>query len=441
MSVLQAAGSTLMHSQSSSQSLRLKSPPLASTLGVRSLREEYLKAVHKNSIPSHMKHIEERLMQEGSLHETVASEERTELPRFKRLFANGDLMPPGLFIAALELSSNETLNGRTLAYDGDVLLLRDNLVMAYKPLVLKIRQLNAREIDELPIRLVVNFSRAWTAFESTWLRNREVHAVEALQPLAKAILSLEPLLLSAEKERLLPWPRVQHQKAVTLKCLQGFVHSFAELAGCVLPSLQRELDHDPRLLLLMDHVLSLRGDKSVNSCLDGLSSAPEVNFPDHQAAKTVGSPPGTLPGMQASGALRDGKGVTLDTYAFKLLGASVGDAVAAGKLHSASGNGQAGRAKMAVSLGTDSVDMKVLNSIARPRDARETELSRRAAKHASELLSAFEGVKDVLLALKSTLEELDPALDRDEVFVSSLLRFERAFKVAKRLFLEPDNLA
>merc|ERR1712151_661276 len=124
---------------------------------------------------------------------------------------------------------------------GDVLVYRDNLVMAYKPLVAKIRMLHSREIDELPQRMVSNFARAWTAFESSWLRNCEIHAVEALQPLAKAILALEPLLNSAEKERLLPWPRVQHQKVVTHKCLEGFVHALSELASSVLPSLQREL--------------------------------------------------------------------------------------------------------------------------------------------------------------------------------------------------------
>merc|ERR1719401_2725746 len=143
---------------------------------------------------------------------------------------------------------------------------------------MKIRQVNAKEIDDIPLNAVATFAHAWTAFESAWLRSREAHAVQALQPLAKAILSLEPLLLSLDKERLLPWPRVQHQKAVTLKCLEGFVHSLANLAAVVLPSLSRELTHDSRLLLLMDHVLSLSGDTTVNSCLAGLSSTPEVSF-------------------------------------------------------------------------------------------------------------------------------------------------------------------
>merc|ERR1711920_618463 len=245
------------------------------------------------------------------------------------------------------------------------------------------RQLHAKEIDELPERLVLNFTRAWTAWESAWLRNREVHAVDALQPLAKAILSLEPLLLSAEKERLLPWPRVQHQKAVTLKCLEGFVHSLSELAGSVLPSLARELDHDPRLLLLMDHVLSLRGDTKVISCLDGISSAPEVSFPDHQSSK--GQPAPTIN--------RDA-GVTLDSYAFKLLGSSVGDAVASGKLKAESGNGQAGRAKMVQSLGSHTVDVSVLKGKLAEGGGKETGLSNKAGAHAAELLGASEAVKD-----------------------------------------------
>merc|ERR1712216_476542 len=121
----------------------------------------------------------------------------------------------------------------------------------------------------------------------------------------------EPLLLSAEKEKLLPWPRVQSQKQVTLKCLEGFMSSFRDLASSVLPSLSRELDHDPRLLLLMDHVLSLRGDTSVKSCLDGLSAAPDVSFPDHQKAPL---PPGSTAQEEAARAL------SLDAYAFKLLG-------------------------------------------------------------------------------------------------------------------------
>jgi len=291
-----------------------------------------------------------------------------------------------------------------------------------------------KEIDTLPGRIVLNFTRAWTAWESAWLRNREVHAVEALQPLAKAILSLEPLLLSHDKEKLLPWPRVQHQKAVTLKCLEGFVHSLAELAACVLPSLQRELAHDTRLLLLMDHVLSLSGDTTVNSCLAGLSSTPEVTFPDHQARGSPTSPT-ALKDMQMPGQ-QGGTGVGLDSYAFKLLGASVGDAKSASKQRRqlmdlmAGGATQVGNGAAAKLGGGPKMPI-----------IKESQLHRKSQVHAAELLTAFECVKDVLLSLKSTLEYIDPALDKDEVFVGHLQRFERAFKRAKRLFLEPDNLA
>mmetsp|Transcript_48719 Transcript_48719/g.139325 ORF Transcript_48719/g.139325 Transcript_48719/m.139325 type:complete len:439 (+) Transcript_48719:86-1402(+) len=438
MSVFKTAGNTLLAGGQG-----LKGPPgyaPVSTLGVRSLREEYLKPVHKNSIPNTMRLIEESLERDAmQMQEPVASDERLELPRFQHLFQGGELLPPGVFIAALELGNSEKLNGRQMQYDTDVLVLRDNLVMAYKPLLVKIRQLNAKEIQDLPRGPVLSFCRSWTAWESAWLRNREVHAVEALQPLAKAILSLEPLLLSAEKERLLPWPRVQHQKAVTLKCLEGFVHSLSVLAATVLPSLARELDHDSRLLLLMEHVLSLRGDTTITTCLEGLSSAPDVAFPDHQGhGKTWPSAGASFP---ATGAKDGARGVPLDRYAFKLLGSSVGDAVAAGKVRSETGIGQAGRYKMAYSMGADTMDMNALADAPSTSATKESRLSRKAALHAVELLDAFEGVKDVLLSLKSTLERIDPALDRDEVFVGYLQRFERAFRRSKKLFLEPENLA
>ena len=54
-------------------------------------------------------------------------------------------------------------------------------------------------------------------------------------------------------------------------------------------------DHDARLLLLMDHVLSLRGEKMEKSpqspsqpyLLETLSKAPNVLFPDHQVGNRL----------------------------------------------------------------------------------------------------------------------------------------------------------
>lgn len=428
MTALQAAGSALVGSPAFGRGphgLMAQAP-----LGVRSLREEYLKPVARSDIPRNLKVIEERVAQ--SHVEPVASFERQSLPRFQHLFGD-ELLPPVVFIAALELQGYETLNGRQLRYDSHVLLLRDNLVAAYKPVVAKIRQLLAREIDDLPPRLVTNFTQAWTAWESAWLRNREVHAIEALQPMAKAILSLEPLLFSLEKEKLLPWPRVQHQKVVTLKCLEGFVHSFADLAGCVLPSLQRELDHDPRLLLLMDHVLKQRNEgEPVTHCLAGLSATPEVAFPD------VRRPANTVKDLMSPSGARAGQGVTLDAYAFKLMGLSSGDASAKLRTGSASQGGRAGRGQ---SMGATTSRRGGIASAPATGLAKESHLSRKAEHHARELLTAFENVKELLLSLKSTLEHIDPALDKDEVLVSHLQRFERAFRRSKRLYLEPDNLA
>lgn len=408
-------------------------------LGVRCLREDFLKPSSKGQVPSNMKEIEARLLLQPEGHRPEVSAERTDLPRFKHFFEGGELFPPGIFVLALELPAVVKLNGRQFTFDSEVLTLRDTLVVSYKPVVAKIRALRSKEIQELPLGPVIAFARAWTAWESAWLRNCEVHAVDSLQPLAKAIISLEPLLLSVEKERLLPWPRVQHQKAVTLKCLEGFISAFNELAATVLPSVRRELDHDARLLLLMEHVLSLKGVSNVQTCLDGVSAAPDVAFPDlqHKPIAAASDPKDMVEGSRPGA-----KGLTLNAYAFRLLGTSVGDAAAAGRLKMDTGVGFAGRAKLLQSPGGVQVSTARRSLAAQlGGEPQESELASKAVSHAAELLTAFEGVKDLLLSLKSTLEYIDPALDEDEAFCSVLLRFEKAFRRSKRLFLEPENLA
>merc|ERR1712217_1019251 len=90
---------------------------------------------------------------------------------------------------------------------------------------------------------------------------------------------------------------------------------------------------------------------------------------------------------------------------------------------------------------THNMDISALSSKHSIANQKESVLSDKAALHAAELLGAFEAIKDVLLMLKAQLEHIDPALDRDEAFVKHFQRFERSFKKAKRLFLEPNNLA
>jgi len=386
-------------------------------IGVRALRDEYLRPTHRHLIPKHMSMIEDYLKR-SHLSEQLVSDARGSLPRFKHLFPGDELFPEAVFLAALDLGRTERRKGMDLPFDADVLLLRDDLLIAYKPLVAKLRQVLAREIDVFPSGLLSGFVRSWVRWEGAWLSNREVHAVEALQPLAKAILSLEPLLLSHNKEKLLPWPRVQHQKVVTLKCLEGFVHALSDLAASMLPSLQRELDHDPRLLLLMDHVLKLRGEMDVNSCLTGLSTTPDVSFPDRGNEE-----PSQEPLSPTSGARLQNRELPLDAYAFKLLGTSRKEDQAGGRSPLTKGLDD-----NSAPLGPGGV-------------SKETSVAKRAASHATELLTAFENVKDVLLSLKSTLEYVDASLDQDTKLLEHLQRFERAFRRSKRLFLEPDNLA
>lgn len=131
--------------------------------------------------------------------------------------------------------------------------------------------------------------------------------------------------------------------------------------------------------------------------LAGISQTPDVAFPD-----TAG----------AGGAARSGVagGITLSAYSFLTIG-SVGD------LSGSNLKGPGG-----------SLTVHQQNAL------------RKARAHAAEVLSALTAIKDYLLSLKSTLEVIDPALDRNAELVALLRRFEGGFKRAKKTFLEPDNL-
>merc|ERR1719473_311664 len=324
----------------------------------------------------------------------------------------GELFPPLVFVKALELGKTEVLNGMHLPYDGEVLVLRDQLLLAYKALVSSwVRKIMAKETEAIPERLLQSFAQAWMSWEAVWLQNREYHATEALQPLANAILALEPLLLSKEKERLLPWPRVRSQRTATLRCLEGFMRALGDLCAPVLSSLNRENDHDARLLMLMDHVvLSSRKKEEPKEggqeakeqqvwFLAGISDTPDVAFPDTSAPNA---------GVGGAG----GGGITLSAYAF----------LSIGSLNELSGQKTKEKGK------GGSLTVHQTNAL------------RKAKAHAAEVLGALEAVKDYLLSLKSTLEEIDPALDNNASLVNVLQRFERSFKRGKQTFLEPDNL-
>jgi len=384
--------------------MKSKGMGLSPLVGSRSLRNEYLLPSHKDSIPDTLRLIEEQITKQG-VRVSPVSMERMELKRFQDLFSRGELFPPEVFIAALELGKTEKLNGVHLPYDAEVLVLRDHLLVAYKGLVSSwIRKIMAKETEAIPERLLQGFAQAWMTYEGVWLQNREYHATEALQPLANAILALEPLLLSKEKERLLPWPRVRHQRTVTLRCLEGFMRALGDLAAPVLSSLHRESDHDARLLMLMDHVvLSSRKKEDEQQgdvwFLAGISDTPDVAFPDTSASNAGGS--------------GGGGGITLSAYAFLSIG-SLGDLAAGNQRTKEKGAG--------------SLTVHQANAL------------RKARAHAAEVLGALEAVKDFLLSLKSTLEEIDPALDDNPILVGVLQRFERSFKRGKQTFLEPDNL-
>merc|ERR1719269_482193 len=179
-------------------------------------------------------------------------------------------------VEALQLEKTETVNGQSLSFDEEVLTARDKLVFAYKPVYERLREIASKELDKLPERPLRTFCTAYADFEDLWLTHKEIHATEALQPLACAILALGPLVESREKEKLLPMPRLQHQRVVTLRALEGFSKALGDLSAYVLSSLQRELSPDPRLLVLLEYVVAQSQEPNAATYfLSGISATPE----------------------------------------------------------------------------------------------------------------------------------------------------------------------
>lgn len=358
-------------------------------VGTRTVRNEFLLKPHQDSLPSTLRKFEEQIREQHLVVEEA--KERHVLKRIN-VFENAGLFVVDVMVEGFSLNKTEVVNGMTLTFDDEVLHSRDQLVLAYKPLFEEYRKLCTREVAELSDRLLRRFAAEYAKFEDLWLTHKEIHAVEALQPLANAILTLEPLMTSMEKEKLLPWPRVQHQKVVTLRGLEGYSKALIDLSSYVLSSLNRELSHDPRLLMLLEYICTQSGDPEAKDFfLFGLSGTPEVAFPESTAgaAASLGGSAGTKQG---------GSGIGLEAYSFRMLGQLV---------HK--GQGMSSAQSKALSL-------------------------------AKAVLRAFDDVKEFLLSVKPQLECIDANLDRNADLITYLTRYEATVRKARRLLMEPGNL-
>lgn len=248
-------------------------------MSTRALRVEYLQPGHKEAIPDLLSLVESYVKEHLPDLSRVPLH-RKEFCRFYReLFAHGELLPPLVFLEALQMGNSEMLNAVDMPFSPSALQARDQFVMAYKPVLPKLRQLISKEITALPEGVLRKLVIGWLNWEELWLRDREEHAVEALQPLAKAILSLTPFLESRKKEQLHPYPRVQAQRQISYRCLIGFIQSLGGLSAQCLSSLKRELSPDPRLFLLMDYILT-QAEKNPEgwSCVRGMAETPDIYF-------------------------------------------------------------------------------------------------------------------------------------------------------------------
>lgn len=73
--------------------------------------------------------------------------ERESLPRFKELYTGGELLPPNVFVEALEMKETESVNGHSIRFDEQIVRLRDKMVLSYKP-VLSAARIPDKQIPE-----------------------------------------------------------------------------------------------------------------------------------------------------------------------------------------------------------------------------------------------------------------------------------------------------
>jgi hypothetical protein len=367
-------------------------------VGTRTLRAEYLVKAHKENLPGYLGTIEKQVDQQQL--EVVTGEGRLSAKRFAKVFEKASMFSAEVMVEGLQLGKTETVNGQALTFDEELLVARDKLVFAYKPVHEKLRELASKELEIIPARLLVNFCKAYAQFEDVYLVHKEIHAVEALQPLAVCILSLDPLVESREKEGRLAWPRVQHQRTVTLRALEGYCKALGDLSAYVLSSLQRELSPDPRLLMLLEYVHAQSQEPNAQTYfLSGISATPEVAYPDAGTSGSSSMAQGLASFKNKEKGDAAKSGMALQAYSFRLLG-----------------------------------------PLTPVQTGPVTQAQARALHHAKAVLQAFDDVKNYLLSLKTKLEYIDPHLDRNAELHTVLSAYESSFKKAKRLFLEPGNL-
>lgn len=215
--------------------------------------------------------------------------QRSSSERFLDLFANGELLPPQVFYAMLEQSPTVKVNGSLFSWsqESNMLQLRDDCVRAYEPVLKQARanllkpQLNHDDVHRLVNR--------WFLWEDAWLTEMENHSVEALQPLCRAILSLEPLIKSKKRASMMPYPARISENLKTVKCVQGFLNMVGGLSAATLSSVEREHNPDATLLVLMDHLLREYDDELAKNFTTfyGLSDDSDATFYDSHLDKNI----------------------------------------------------------------------------------------------------------------------------------------------------------
>ncbi|XP_026191682.1 uncharacterized protein LOC34619242 [Cyclospora cayetanensis] len=198
------------------------------------------------------------LNKKAALAASALREVRSDFKRCNALYADGQLLPVSVFMAALQLPPYERIQRHFFYFTPLLIKLRDELVKEYlrikRAIILQPRaagSCNAFIQNSVPDSgrgtaeqrkhwvaklcqkscLVVR----WEAFERRWLQEKEHHAVVALQSLVSTVAAAEAILKSCKKQLILAEPSASKQRFCTFRALKAFCSSIMALANNLFP--------------------------------------------------------------------------------------------------------------------------------------------------------------------------------------------------------------
>ncbi|OEH79748.1 hypothetical protein cyc_02380 [Cyclospora cayetanensis] len=181
------------------------------------------------------------LNKKAALAASALREVRSDFKRCNALYADGQLLPVSVFMAALQLPPYERIQRHFFYFTPVLIKLRDELVKEYlrikRAIILQPRA--AGSCNAFIQNSVPDSGRGTAEQRKHWVaklcQEKEHHAVVALQSLVSTVAAAEAILKSCKKQLILAEPSASKQRFCTFRALKAFCSSIMALANNLFP--------------------------------------------------------------------------------------------------------------------------------------------------------------------------------------------------------------